>query len=113
MERAGHAAVALEFTDVAEVDQHHAGIVLELDGLLRGYGQDLFFGLGAQFLDGLFQLECHRDPSPFFLLALARRTTRGIRLRFSLAAGHLSIIVGLMRSIRNRSMLPGILRLAA
>src|SRR6185437_5018198 len=57
---ARHVAVALQFADIADIDQQHVGIVLELDRVLGADGLDLFFGLGAEFLDAFFQLESHR-----------------------------------------------------
>src|ERR1700674_5413859 len=77
MERAGNVAVALEFANIADVHQEDAGIVFELDRLLRGYGLDLLFGLGAQFLNRFLELQGHHASPPLFLsLALTASATR-------------------------------------
>src|SRR3984893_14469677 len=77
MERAGNVAVALEFANIADVHQDQAWIVLEFDRLLRGYGLDLLFGLGTQFLNRFLELQGHNASPPLFLsLALTASATR-------------------------------------
>ena len=67
MQRAGHAAVALEFADVADIHQQNAGVVPELDRFLRGYGLDLLFSLAHSCLTVFFSLSAIANPPrPFY-----------------------------------------------
>ena len=53
MGRAGNGAVAPQFTNVADVDQLHIGVILHRHHLLDRHRFDFALGLGAQLLDAL------------------------------------------------------------
>ena len=55
----GDTAVAIKLADVANINERHAGVVLELQRVVDSYGFDFGVRLGDELLDALFDLHGH------------------------------------------------------